>query len=205
MHWRVKVRSGKFFSSAVVAVAALHVVAAPAQLNPLTIVGRAVSTALDVRTKTEVKNDVEIAASANKRLLDDKRAEWSGVSLLVFAQHVVLAGAVKSDEAKKTVEAVVRKDERIRSLVNDLVVIKKAGDEGSLVKDTAKDTAIDAALTTTKGISSVNMRWNSVNGNVVLMGVAQSKDEAQLAVSKIKELDGIKSVKSHLRIVPKKG
>ena len=48
------------------------------------------------------------------------------------------------------------------------------------------------------------MRWKSVNCNVVLMGVAQSKDEAQLAIAKIKELDGVKSVKSHLRVVPKK-
>ncbi len=64
--------------------------------------------------------------------------------------------------------------------------------------------ALGAALAAAKGISSVNMRWKSVNGNVVLMGVAQSKDEAQLAIAKIKELDGVKSVKSHLRVVPKK-
>jgi osmotically-inducible protein OsmY len=182
---------------------AMSAAAAFAQFNPLTIVGKAVSTALDVRTKAEVKNDVDIAASANKRLLDDKRAEWSGVSLLVFQQHVVIAGAVKSDEAKKIVETVVAKGEHIRSLTNDLAVIKKAGDEGSLVKDTAKDTAIDATLTATKGISSVNMRWKSVNGNIVLMGVAQSKEEAQLAIAKIRAVDGVKSVKSHLRIVPK--
>ena len=48
------------------------------------------------------------------------------------------------------------------------------------------------------------MRWKSVNGHVVLMGVAQTKDEAQLAVDHIKKADGVKSVKSHLRIVPKK-
>lgn len=188
----------------IVPIVLLGAVTAPAQFNPLTIVGKVVSTTLDVRTKTEVKNDVDISASANKRLLDDKRAEWSGVSILIFAQHVVLAGAVKTDEAKKIVEAVVRTDTRIRSLSNDLVVIKKAGDEGSLVKDTAKDTAINAALTSTKGIGSVNMRWKSVGGNVVLMGVAQSHEEAALAVAKIKELDGITSVKSHLRVVPKK-
>ena len=186
------------------AAALLAAAIASAQINPLTIVGRAVSTTLDVRTKAEVKNDVEIAASANKRLLDDKRAQWGAVSLLVFAQHVVLAGAVKTDEAKKIVAAVVAKDERIRSLINDLTVIGKSGDDSSLVKDTAKDTAINAALTTAKGISSVNMRWKSVGGNVVLMGVAQSKDEAQLAIAKIKELDGVKGVRSHLRIVPRK-
>ncbi len=198
----MKIRN--YSTCSVVAIALLTATFASAQFNPLSMVGRAVSTTLDMRTKTEVKNDTEIYASANKRLLEDKRAEWSGVTLLVFAQHVVLAGAVKSDEAKKIVEQVVRKDKRIRSLANDLVVIKKAGDEGSLVKDTAKDTTINAALTAAKGISSVNMRWETVNGNVVLMGVAQSQNEAKLAISKIKEVDGVKSVKSHLRIVPKK-
>ena len=172
-------------------------------MNPLSILGRVVTTSMDVRTKAEVTADTEIGAGASKRLLDDKKSEWAGVAVLVFAQHVVLAGAVKSDEAKKIVEEVVRKDTRILSLINDLVVIKKAGDGGSLFKDTAKDTAINAALTATKGIGSVNMRWRTVNGDTVLMGVARSADEAQLAVAKIKEADGIKSVKSHLRIVPK--
>ena len=48
------------------------------------------------------------------------------------------------------------------------------------------------------------MRWKSVNGNVVLMGVAQSGEEAKLALSKIRGLDGVKTVKSHLRIVAAK-
>jgi len=178
---------------------------AAAQFNPLTIVGRAISTTMDMRTKDEVANDVEISTEANKRLLDDKHAEWKGVSLLVFAQHLVLAGAVRSGEARKIVEEVVKKDRRIRSLRNELTVIRKQGDEGSLVGDTATNTKIDAVLTAAKGISSVNMRWKTVNGHVVLMGVAQSKDEAALAVSKIRELDGVKGVRSHLRIVPKRG
>ncbi len=58
--------------------------AAHAQINPLSIVGRAVSTAMDVRTRAEVAADTEIAAGASKRPLDDKRAEWSSVTVLVF-------------------------------------------------------------------------------------------------------------------------
>jgi osmotically-inducible protein OsmY len=178
---------------------------AQAQFNPLTIVGKVVSTAIDVRTKSEVAADTEISAGANKRLLDDKKAEWKGVTLLIFAQHVVIAGAVQSDDAKKLVAEIVKQDQRIRSLANELVVIRKEGDDGSLVKNTTIDTKIDAVLTATKGIGSVNMRWKTVNGGVILMGVAQSKDEAALALSKIRELDGVKSVKSHLRVVaPKK-
>lgn len=177
---------------------------AQAQFNPLTLAGKVVSTAMDARSKSEVANDSEIAAGANKRLLDDPKAEWKGVTLLVFAQHVVLAGAVQSDAAKRRVAEVVRQDKQIRSLANELIVIHKAGDEGSLLKDKTIDTKIDAVLTAAQGISSVNMRWKSLNGNVVLMGVAQSDAEAGLALSKIRALDGVKSVKSHLRVVAAK-
>jgi osmotically-inducible protein OsmY len=170
---------------------------AAAQLNPLSIVGRAVTTAMDVRTKAEVQADAEISAGISKRLLEDKGAEWKGVSALVFAQHVVLAGAVRSAEVKKRVEEVARRDARIRSLKNEVLV----GDVGSLVRDTALEAEINAALTAAKGISSVNMRWNATGGHVVLMGVAQSAGEAAAAVARIRGIKGVKGIKSHLRVV----
>lgn len=185
-------------------VAALLALAAPwavAQVNPFSIVGRAVTTAMDVRTKAEVAADTEIGAGASKRLLDDKRSEWAGVTVLVFQQHVVLAGAVKSEDVKKRVEEVVRKDKRIRSLKNELLV----GDVGSLARDTALEAEINATLTAAKGVSSVNMRWSATGGRVVLMGAAQSKEEAELAQSKVRGVKGVKSLKPHLRIVPRKG
>lgn len=179
----------------------LFLPSAQAQINPLSIVGRAVSTAMDVRTKAEVAADTEIAAGASKRLLEDKRAEWSGVTALVFARHVVLAGAVKSAEARNIVEEVVRRDKRIVSLKNELL----AGDVGSLVRDTALEAEINATLTATQGVASVNMRWCATGGNVVLMGVAGSKEEAALAIGKIRGIKGVKGVKAHLRVVPRKG
>ena len=175
--------------------------AAFAQFNPLTAIGRVVSTSMDVRSKSEVTADAEISAGANSRLLDNKKAEWTGVTILVFQQHVVLAGAVKTPEAKKIVEDVVKTDKRIRSLKNEL----RTGDVGSLVKDTALEAEINATLTAASGVSSVNMRWSAVGAQVVLMGVAQSKEEASLAVSKVRGIKGVKGVKSHLRVVaPKK-
>lgn len=176
---------------------------AQAQFNPFSIVTRAISTSMDARTKQEVVNDTEIYAGANERLLADKRAQWSGVGILVFAQHVVLAGAVKTPAAKKLVEQLVRADKRVRSLRNELRVIQKAGDEGSFVNDTTIETKIDARLTVKEGVSSVNMRWKSVAGRVVVMGLSQSKGETALALAEIRAVDGVKDVKSHLRLVPK--
>ncbi len=106
---------------------------ASGQVNPFSVLGRAVTTSMDVRTKAEVKADVDISAGASKRLLDDKKSDWAGVTVLVFAQHVVLAGAVKSDEVKRRVEEVVRRDKSIRSLSNEILV----GNVSSLARDTA--------------------------------------------------------------------
>ena len=171
--------------------------AALGQLNPFSILGHAVGTALDARTKDEVAADAEISGAASKRLLEDKQSEWSGVTLLVFARRVVIAGAVKSEAVKRRVEAVVREDRRIVSLRNEL----RVGDVGSLMRDSALEGEINATLTSAQGISSVNMRWCATGGHVVLMGVARSEAEARLAVQKIRGVGGVKQVVSLLRVV----
>ena len=168
-----------------------------AQVDPISIVGRAVTVSMDARTKAEVTADAEIAAGASKRLLEDKKSEWKGVSVLVFARHVVLAGAVKTDEVKKRVEAVVRSDMRIRSLKNEL----QLGDVGNFARDTGLEMEVNARLTATKGVASVNMRWNATGGRVVLMGVARNRQEADLAVEKVRGIKGVKSLRPHLHIV----
>lgn len=64
---------------------------AHAQFNPLSVVGRAVSSAMDVRTKAEVAADAEIGAGASKRLLDDKRARCKGVKSVKSQLRIVPA------------------------------------------------------------------------------------------------------------------
>jgi len=194
---------GLFCARAAWPAMALLMMAAPlavAQVNPLSALGRVVSTTMDARTREEVAADTEIAAAASKQLLEDKSAEWAGVTVLVFQRHVVLAGAVKTGDVKKRVEEVVRKDRRIRSLANELMV----GNVGSLARDTALEAQVNAALTAASGVSSVNMRWCATGGHVILMGVAQSAREASSAQSKVRGVSGVKSLKSHLRVVARK-
>lgn len=168
-----------------------------------TLAGSVISTAMDVRTKSEVKNDVGIDATITKRLLENKGDELKGVSVLVFAQHVVLAGLVKSADAKRKAAVLVGKDGRIRSLQNEIIV-STTESGGSMASNLFLEKKIGATLTTTKGVSSVNMRWKATGGRIVLMGIAKTRAEADLAVSRIKALDGVKSVKSRLRIAGKK-
>lgn len=168
--------------------------------DPITsLAGSVVSTAMDVRTKSEVKNDVGIDATATKRLLENKGDELKGVSVLVFAQRVVLAGWVKNEAARRKAASLVGKDKRIRSLQNE-IFIGTAESGGSMTSNFYLEKKIGVTLTATQGVHSVNMRWKAAGGRVVLMGIAKSRAEANLAVSKIRALDGVKSVKSRLRV-----
>ena len=45
------------------------------------------------------------------------------------------------------------------------------------------------------------MRWKVYGGEVFLMGVAQSQKEADLAITDIRGFEGVKNVRSSLRIV----
>lgn len=172
--------------------------------DPITsIAGSLISTAMDVRSKSEVKNDVEIDAAITKLLLENKGDDLKGVSVLVFAQHAVLAGLVKNQDAKRKAAELAGKDKRIRSLQNEIIV-DTAESGGSMASNLFLEKKIGATLTAAQGVHSVNMRWKAVGGRVVLMGVAKSKAEIKLAVSKIKTLDGVKSVKSCLRVEGKK-
>jgi osmotically-inducible protein OsmY len=184
----------------VIAVLALVAPQAVAQFNPLSALGKAVSVTLDARSKSEVAADSEISAAISKQLLADKGAEWAGVSALVFQRHVVLAGAVKTKAVRQRVEDLVRREKRVKSLTNEILV----GDVASLARDTALEARINVALTSASGVSSVNMRWCATGGHVVLMGLAQSSHEADLAQSKVRGISGVKSLKSYLKLVARK-
>ena len=172
--------------------------------DPVTsLAGSAISAAMDVRSKSEVKNDVAIDITATKHLLKNKGDDLKGVSMLVFAQHAVLTGLVKSEEAKHKAAELVGKDKRIRSLQNEIIV-STTESGGGMASNLLLEKKIGATLAATQGVHSVNMRWKAMGGRVVLMGVAKSRSEANLAISKIKALDGIKSVKSCLRVSGKK-
>jgi osmotically-inducible protein OsmY len=168
--------------------------------DPITfIAGNTIPVAMDVRSMSEVKNDIEIDASATKALLENKGDSLSRVSVLVFSQHVVLTGIVNSEAAKRQAVRLIGEDKRIRSLQNK-IILGATENGGSFMSNLFLEKKIGLTLTATQGVHSVNMRWKAVGGNVVIMGVASSQAEANLAVSKIKVVEGVKSVRLCLRV-----
>ena len=103
--------------------------------DPITfIAGNTIPIAMDVRSLSEVKNDIEIDVSATKALLENKGAALSRVTVLVFSQHVVLAGIVNSEDAKRKAVRLVGQDKRIRTLQNK-IILGATGNGGSFMSN----------------------------------------------------------------------
>lgn len=166
--------------------------------DPITgTIGKGISTALDVRSKADVKADVEIDISLTKRLVEQRRDDFGNVSLLVFSRHGVLVGFARSDEIRRKAGEIAATEKRLRSLRNDIVI---GHPQGNMAGNAVLDKKIDLALTATKGVHSVNLRWKSYGGDVFLTGIAKTPTEANLAKKTIMGLDGVRAVHSSLRI-----
>lgn len=188
----------KRFATALMYLVALAMAPAALAFDPISgVIGKGISTALDVRTKNEVKLDVEIDAAISKKLIEQKGDDYKNVSFLVFARHGVLVGFVRNEEVRARAEAVAKADKRLRSLKNDIVV-GMAG--GGMAGNAVLEKKIDLKLTATKGVNSVNMRWKAYGSEVFLAGMAQTAAEAALAVKTVKSMDDVKTVRSSLRI-----
>lgn len=94
-----------------------------AAFDPITsFAGKVISTAMDVRTKDEVKSDVDIDMAVTKKLLEQKDDDFKNVSLLVFARHAVLVGYAKNEEVRRKAEEIAKAERKIRSLKNDILI-----------------------------------------------------------------------------------
>lgn len=181
----------------VAVVCALCVMPAHA-FDPVTsVVSKGISTAMDLRTKDEVKADVEIDSALTKSLMERKGDAFKNVSVLVFARHVVLVGFVRNDEEKRKAEELARSEKRLRSLKNDIQI---GAQGGSAAGNLVLDEKIDLKLKSAKGVSSVNMRWKVYGGDVFLMGVAKTDAEAKRAALAVKEVSGVKTLHDSLRV-----
>lgn len=170
-----------------------------AAFDPITsFAGKVISTAMDVRTKDEVKDDVDIDVVMTKKLLDQKGDDFKNTSILVFARHAVLVGYAKNEDVRRKAGEIAKAERKIRSLKNGILIGTPSGGMGG---NLVLDKKIDYSLTATKGVSSVNMRWKVYGGEIFLMGVAKSQKEANLAITTIRRLEGVKNVHSSLRIV----
>ena len=165
-----------------------------------------------------------------QRIWEDRSAEDQAIDLGISGgilsrlseRDAGLVIDVSTASEKAAVEKLARQDDQIKRVYSHIRIVSKAaknerraqaknkdqaeksGGVGQTVNDFWIETKIKAQLLTAGGITSVNYRWRSVFNDVYIIGRAKTATEREKVLKTIRETEGVKSIRSYIRVSPVK-
>jgi len=170
----------------------------------LDIVSAATSAALTAAEGRPLYNSMEdysIKSEITGKYFDE--AMVMDISTDVYEGQVMLTGLVTKAEAKRKAQEIAQRVKGVRKIFNEIQVTPEGGVVAS-VKDWTIETKLKFNLLSTKGVSSLNYRWRSVNGVVYFIGLAHDQEELNKVITMTKGMDGVRKVVTHVRLKLKK-
>ncbi len=171
-------------------------------LNPLSAIKGAVEAAVEDRSTSDIAKDTTIKAKITANVIDKMGTDVISISADVYEQNVMLTGIVETEAQKIQAGDLTKAIENVRTVYNEILVIKKIdrqkGTAESFVDDTVIESKINALLLDAKGVNVTNFRWRSMDGHVFLFGRALSRDELDKAIAIVKDIKDVVSVKSQV-------
>lgn len=177
------------------------------------IVTSAAKAAFEDRLAEEQVVDAKIKAGVLDRLIGIDKMLALDLSVDVWKRRVMLTGTLSSAAVRNQVARAVQADARVTQFYNEVQLItadeqstrrewkEKAQAGASKAAEVFDDFWIETKLTAqligADGVNSVNYRWRSVLGTVYLLGEAQSAKELNAVVTIIKNVKGVRALKSH--------
>jgi hyperosmotically inducible protein len=136
--------------------------------------------AMDERSVGDLTKDKEIEAKVKTSFADDETVDALDISVYSFYGDVYLVGQKQTEAQKK--RAIEGEDEDSCGTTNSLEITAK----------------VSAALIGDKDIWSTNVEVQTVQCNVVLLGLVGSQKEIEKSIVHAKGVEGVRSVKSFL-------
>jgi hyperosmotically inducible protein len=164
------------------------------------------------RSVGRVMSDVTITGNVKTALMQDKQVSAREINVGTVKGIVHLKGNVDSKaEARKAV-ALAKRVDGVKGVKSHLKIVpdEKMGTKGAdkrrsvgrVMSDVTITSKVKSALVENEQVSAREINVDTVKGVVHLKGNVDSKAEAQKAVALAKKVEGVKGVKSHLKIVP---
>jgi hyperosmotically inducible protein len=181
--------------------ATLLLTAACAQLLliPVTVPVDAITTVAEDRPLSDAGTDVRIKVSILGAFAEQVIGLLVDASADVYQGQVMLTGSVKKAEDRRKAEELARGVNGVRQIFNEIQVTEEGG-IGGAAKDFVIETKLKANLLAARGVTSINYRLRSVNGNVYLLGAARSQRELDKVLALARETDGVRLVVSHVLV-----
>lgn len=158
--------------------------------------------ALDERSLSTQAADKKISATIIKRYVDDDDMAVLGISPYTFTGKVYLVGEYENSTQKTKAVSIAKGVEGVTNIVTYL--LPKKEDPSCKMGDNLKILGkVKTALIGDGDIWSTNVEVKTVQCQVVLLGLVGSSSEISKSIAHAKATEGVRSVKSYLRVANK--
>ena len=145
----------------------------------------------------EAMSDGMIDAAVNKELINHDVNMFLNVEIEVVEGRVLLTGSVKKAKYRMDAIKLAWKVLGVREVINEIEVTNKGGIIRYL-NDVKIKTQIRYKIIADKKIRSINYNFESVNGTLYIIGIAQNKKELKRVVKHSNDIKGVIKVVSHV-------
>jgi hyperosmotically inducible protein len=150
------------------------------------------------RTAGEHVDDATITTKVNDIIVKDPDAKYLKIDVTSTEGNVVLQGSIHDRTAEDRIVAKIRQIEGVKSVKS---LLKLKGDTaGEYIDDSMITTKVNADIIKDPDAHYFKIDVTTTQGDVVLQGFVNSRETEERLVAKIREIKGVKSVKSLLKI-----
>ncbi len=168
-------------------------------VSVVTGVGAAVGNlALQDRKTEHALADTQLKVNIVKDLANKDTANFFNLGVDVFEGRVLLTGTVPDDQIRLSAAQSVWQFPQIREVLNEIKIGIPVTTQQKL-RDKALDVEINAKLTFTKEIKSVNYIVTVSDGVVYIMGLNQNDYELEAILNTLKSIKGVREIISHIQ------
>lgn len=121
------------------------------------------------------------------------------VNVNVFEERIMLTGYVNNGNLKTLVGGIAKSKKPNNEIINEIMVFDKDYNVSSF-RDSVISFRISWKLKGASEINSNNYKYDVVDGNVFIIGLASDKEELQKTTNIISQINGVKKVVSYIKI-----
>lgn len=149
-----------------------------------------------------VDNSV-VTASVKEKFLADPGIKSLKIEVETFKGVVQLSGFVDSADQKARAEQIAGGVDGVKSVKNDLVVLKKGETAGQYLDNSAVTAKVKAKIAEDPHLSAFAIEVETKRGIVQLSGFVDSAAQRTAAGRLARSVEGVKSVKNSLVVKPR--
>ena len=155
--------------------------------------------AVDERSLGEQYDDQAITMSIRKRFTEDEKIKYFDISTYVYNGHVYLVGEYENADQKNQAVKLAGQVEGVKS-VTDYFLLKKKDETCGTTTNLQLLAKVKKDLIGDRDISSTQIEVKALQCNIILLGLVASDNEINKATAHAKAVEGVRSVKSFLKI-----